>query len=34
VKSVTLDGVRVTGAIPPQAAGSTHRVEVVMGAVS
>ena len=34
VKSVSLDGVQVAGAIPPQAAGSTHEVEVVMGAVS
>jgi N,N'-diacetylchitobiose phosphorylase len=34
VKSLTLDGVRVKGAIPPQAAGSTHQVEVLMGAVS
>jgi N,N'-diacetylchitobiose phosphorylase len=31
VKAVTLDGRAVTGAIPTQSAGSTHRVEVVMG---
>jgi N,N'-diacetylchitobiose phosphorylase len=34
VRSVSLDGARVTGAIPPQAAGSMHQVEVEMGAVS
>jgi len=31
VSSVTLDGRPVAGAIPPQAAGSVHEVEVVMG---
>jgi len=31
VKSVTLDGRPQAGPIPPQSAGSIHRVEVVMG---
>ncbi|HEX3744472.1 MAG TPA: hypothetical protein VHW09_11100 [Bryobacteraceae bacterium] len=31
VKSVTLDGAPVMGAIPPQAGGSSHEVEVLMG---
>jgi len=31
VRAVSMDGQTVNGAIPPQAAGSMHRVEVVMG---
>jgi N,N'-diacetylchitobiose phosphorylase len=34
VKSVTLDGRIVAGPIPVQAAGTTHEVDVVMGALS
>jgi N,N'-diacetylchitobiose phosphorylase len=34
VRSVMLDGAAVTGPIGPQEAGSEHRVEVVMGALS
>jgi N,N'-diacetylchitobiose phosphorylase len=34
VKSVMLDGRAVEGPIPPQVAGSSHQVEVVMGALS
>jgi N,N'-diacetylchitobiose phosphorylase len=31
VRSITLDGRPVSGAIPPQLAGSTHEIQVVMG---
>ncbi len=31
VKSMTLDGERLTGPIPPQEAGTVHDVRVVMG---